>query len=50
MTFISRAGRYVLRKRIRTLVLLVILTIVSASMLATTVSYTHLTLPTTSRV
>ena len=35
MTFISRAGRYVLRKRIRTLVLLVILTIVSASMLAT---------------
>ena len=54
MTFISRAARYVLRKRVRTAVLFIVLTIITASMLSATavsqaaqheagpVSYTHL--------
>ncbi len=35
MTFIARSVRYVLRKRVRTIVLLIILTIITASMLST---------------
>lgn len=34
MTFISRAARYVLRKRVRTAVLFIVLTIITASMLS----------------
>ena len=36
MTFISRAARYVLRKRVRTAVLFIVLTIITASMLSAT--------------
>ena len=36
MTFISRAARYVLRKRARTAVLFIVLTIITASMLSAT--------------
>ena len=32
MTFVARSVRYVLRKRVRTIVLLIILTIITASM------------------
>ena len=35
MTFVARSVRYVLRKRVRTIVLLIILTIITASMLST---------------
>ena len=36
MTFISRAVRYVLRERVRTVVLFIVLTIITASMLSAT--------------
>lgn len=36
MTFISLAARYVLRKRVRTAVLFIVLTIITASMLSAT--------------
>lgn len=36
MTFISRAARYVLRKRVRTAVMFIVLTIITASMLSAT--------------
>ena len=36
MTFISWAARYVLRKRVRTAVLFIVLTIITASMLSAT--------------
>mgnify|MGYP000192553202 FL=1 len=35
MTFVARSVRYVLRKRVRTIVLLIVLTIITASMLST---------------
>ena len=35
MTFVARSVRYVLRKRVRTIVLLIILTIITASMQST---------------
>ena len=35
MTFVARSVRYVLRKRVRTIVLLIVLTIITTSMLST---------------